>query len=376
MMLQKTISTACLILFFGLTAYSQNSSSNVFEAIQNPDHIEFLRISCPHHFPDQYPCDTVPSEIVILKRLKTFAAIESRFCCLPETFNELDSLEIFELSENENFLINELCKLVGLVSLKTLQLSSMDVSELPSCLSQITSLESVWLNLYGLKYSQAIPVLAELPKLTSLNLMLAEDQNFPNEIQQLKSLEYLRLDYSSFNIEELVSACSNMNLKGLSLAENLLEELPGNFSKMKSLVGLDLSGNIFDSIPSEIIGFESLRFLSLRDNSKHSQFYLSDKISNLKHLEYLDLSDNKINQLPQEIIKLNNLKFLNIYRTNINDLTSLIPKLKSLQQLNVDLNENNVEEIEELKKLCPNLIISSLMIGELEETNIIEMVKK
>jgi hypothetical protein len=369
--------TTIIFLFLGFTSYAQKTSFNVFEAIQEPDSIEFLRISCPHHFPDDYPCDTVPSEIASLKRLKTISATESRFCCLPTTFNQLDSLETFSLSENQNFQTSELCKLVGLPRLKTLRLSFMSISELPNCVGQIKSLENVWLNLYGLNYTQAIQVLSELPNLESLYFNLEEDQPFPENVQLLDNLLYLRLDYSFLDIQDLKKYCSTMNLKGLSLAEISLNQLPQDFSEMSSLVGLDLSGNSFDSLPNEILKLENLRFLSLRDNYHHFDFFLGDEISRLKQLEYLDLSDTRINQLPDGITKLNKLRFLNIHRSKVSNLTSVIPKIKGLKHLNVDLNKVNTDEIEKLRELCPDLKITNLMIGQLENNDIIsELMKK
>ena len=366
----KTIATF-LFLLSGLTTYAQKTYRNVYEAIVNPDSFEVLLVGCPHDFPNANPCDSIPEKINKLKNLRIFSGSESRFCCLPETFNQLYNLEAFSLGENQNFQTYELCKLVGLPKLKTLRLSFMGISEFPVCIGKIQSLEKLWLNLYGFNYPQAIRVLSELPNLKSICISLEENQSFPNNIQNLENLLYLRLDYSFVDIDSLVKYCAPMGLQGLGLAEIGLNTLSKDFWKMKGLIGLDLSGNSFDSIPNEILKLKNLRFLSLQNNSPHSDFFLGDEISNLDQIEYLDLSDTKFNLLPEGITELKNLKFLNIHRSKVQNLTTIIPRMKELKQLNIDLNKSNIEDIENLRTICPDLIITDLLLVQLDNSDIL-----
>ena len=367
-----------IIFLITFSVSGQKIHRNIFMAIEKPDSVEYLLVSCPHHFPDTYPCDTIPKSISSLVNLKSFNGPESRFSKLPSTFNQLKNLEHFAISENMNFKSDELCKLVGLPNLKSLDLFSMNFTEIPDCISEIKSLEEIYIShLFDINLGDVFKVLSKLPNLTTLSFDISQDSIIPKSLNNLKNLKYLYLDYNkNLKIDELLTSTNKLSLKGLSLNSCNIEYLPNSFNEIGSLHALSINDNILDSIPREIFNMKELMFLSIAQNNGYSsEFKLTASISKLKNLKHFNLSYTKIGKLPPELEQLEELEYLNIYRCNISNLVKVIPNIPNLKVLNID-SASYTEEVKYLKQLLPNLKIESKNIGQLEYYSVLEAYKK
>lgn len=369
-----------LPIFFLLLSFSVNGQKvyrNIFEAIENPDSVEYLLVSCPHHFPNSYPCDTIPNSINKLINLKSFSGSESRFKTLPNTFNQLHNLEHFGVSENWNFSSDELCKLVGLPNLKSLSIFNMNFSEIPECLGEIESLEAIHISLlFKLDLDGTFNVLSRLPKLNTLSFDIGQDSIIPTSLNKLEKIEFLNLDYNdNLKFNELLTATKNLNLKGLSINSCGISELPESFNQIGDLYALSLNNNWLDSIPVKLFTMENLSYLSIAENNGYnSKFQLTSSIGKLKSIQYLNFSHTDIGKLPSELQNLEKLEYLNIYRCKISNLVEVIPNIPNLKTLNID-SESYPKEMEILKELLPDLIIESKNIGQLEYYSVLDAFK-
>jgi Leucine-rich repeat (LRR) protein len=376
----KKMTKSILPIIFLLLTFSgkgQKVYRNIFEAIKQPDSVEYLWIGCPHDFPNANPCDSIPEEINRLVNLKSFSGSESRFKTLPNTFNELQKLEHFGVSENWNFQPDELCKLVGLSNLKTLDLFSMNFKEIPECIGKIRSLEEVHLSIVPyLDLNQTFGVLSKLPRLHSISFDINQDSTIPTSLNKLEEIEYLYLDYNrGIKIEELLKSTKKLKLKGLSINSCGIFELPESFNQIGDLYVLSLNDNWLDSIPVVLFTMENLSYLSIaQNNGYNSRFQLTSSIGKLKSIQYLNFSHTDIGKLPTELQNLQKLEYLNIYSCKISNLVEVIPNIPNLKTLNID-SESYPKEMEILKELLPDLIIESKNIGQLEYYSVLDAFK-
>ncbi|MDR7212089.1 TPR end-of-group domain-containing protein [Flavobacterium piscis] len=151
----------------------------------------------------------------------------------------------------------------------------------------------------------------------------SENQNLPDEIGNLTSLESMHL-----------VSCG-------------LNDLPNSFSNLKQLKELNLRGLSMDTFPEEIAQLENLEILEVQQPLTK----LPDTLSNLKKLKKLNLNSalngasmdvsgyfkaKKIylKPIPDVIGKLENLEDLNLGVCGVFDITPILP-LKKLKKLNL-----------------------------------------
>ncbi|PXY47010.1 leucine-rich repeat domain-containing protein [Flavobacterium hydrophilum] len=150
-----------------------------------------------------------------------------------------------------------------------------------------------------------------------------KNQNLPDEIENLKSLESLHL-----------VSCG-------------LGNLPKSFVNLKQLTELNLRGLPMNTFPEEITQLENLEILEI----SQSLAKLPDSLSNLKNLRKLNLNSalNGANMdvagsffnekiylkpIPEVIGKLENLEDLNLAICGVFDITPILP-LRKLKKLNL-----------------------------------------
>ena len=153
-----------------------------------------------------------------------------------------------------------------------------------------------------------------------------------------KDLEVLLLDEN--HIQELPSSIFNLiELKRLSLSQNLIQGLPGDRLKdLKNLVELNVSSNQLTEIPENIIELEELEILDFSSNPIET---LPEGIFRLCNLTNLKLNQMLLESLPEDFGSLSNLKNLDL-RKNV--FQSLPQSFSNLTQLEVlDLGENYFE---------------------------------
>jgi Leucine-rich repeat (LRR) protein len=123
-------------------------------------------------------------------------------------------------------------------------------------------------------------------------------------------------------------------LKKLSLAFNMLKEVPDSFGQLESLKTLDLSSNQLSSLPSSFSQLESLVQLDLSSN----QFVeIPGILANLKALKILLMKDNRLNRISEEILRDSSVDRLDVEGNPISSELNLLPgydKVRSLSPYN------------------------------------------
>ncbi|GLU15162.1 hypothetical protein SLE2022_316780 [Rubroshorea leprosula] len=158
--------------------------------------------------------------------------------------------------------------------------------------------------------------------------------NFPNQVFQLPSLQFLDLSYNYYLRGNLLESNWSSTLEYLSLANtNLLGELPQSIGNLKFLKELNLdSCQFYGSIPRSLANLTELTDLSLDANNFGGEIPAS--IFNLTHLTFLSLSSNKLlGRVPSWLFSLPSLFHLDL-RNN-----RLIGSIDHIEMPNLNLQE-------------------------------------
>ncbi|KAL5568475.1 hypothetical protein UlMin_025050, partial [Ulmus minor] len=223
---------------------------------------------------------------------------------IPHQLGNISYLQTLDLSGNYNLIVINLDWLSSLSSLRSLNLSNVDLSKVASWPQSVSKL----------------PSLLEL-QLDSCNLPDVSPRLLPL-INSTSSLRVLQLNDNNLN-SSVISWVVNVseNLADIGLSRNQLKgALPGVFTNMVSLdklTTLDLSNNLFwgpfpdlkifpllknlildnnqlyGSVPESIGQFSTLEQLRLSSNSFHGVL-TEAHFANLSRLQYLGLSYNHL----------------------------------------------------------------------------------
>jgi Leucine-rich repeat (LRR) protein len=140
-------------------------------------------------------------------------------------------------------------------------------------------------------------------------------------------------------IGELPSEFSNLiNLETIILNKNKLQFLP-DFSKLKKLCDLDAYLNRIRKMPSGIDSSQNLTRINLTFN--HLQD-LGNEIYNCTNLTSLKLKHNSLSKLEPEIKNLTNLTDLNLDNNEIDDVPDEFINLVKLKKLSFNYNSINL----------------------------------
>ncbi|KHN70961.1 Leucine-rich repeat and calponin homology domain-containing protein 3, partial [Toxocara canis] len=150
-------------------------------------------------------------------------------------------------------------------------LSDNRLNELPICICELSSMETLRVRATGLR-------------------------SLPAAVQLLESLTYL--DLSENQLSTLPIGLFSIRLQVLLLTGNRLESLPREIRQLAgSLHELDVSCNRLRAIPADIALLKLLRVLNMRDNRLTR---LPSELSRME-LRILDVSENELGELPSEL---------------------------------------------------------------------------
>ena len=191
-----------------------------------------------------------------------------------------------------------------------LNFSYVNLGQFPSNIDELTNLSYIHISDCGL-YGSLPASIGDLNNLESLQVYdndhdLPDSLNLdsqltgliPQEIGNLESLKYLRLD--------------NNNLSG---------QIPSEIGELDSLVFLLLGGNELEGeIPASLMNLLGLASLSLNDNQLTGHIPLD--IAGLVNLETIDISNNQLTgEIPEELSNPADLYYVNLSN---NQLTGYI----------------------------------------------------
>ncbi len=221
-----------------------------------------------------------------------------------------------------------------LIYLKKLDLSFVDIEEMPESLGKLTNLE--WLDLSRTKIEELSESLGKLTQLEVLYLSGTNIEELPESLGELTNLRVLAL--SGTKIEELSESLGELtNLQKLDLSFADIEEMPESLGKLTNLEWLDLSRTKIGELPESLGELTNLQVLGLSGTKIEE---LSESLGKLTKLESLELSVTKLKKLPYSLFQLDlEYKFeesfwgygINLYQTQLTQMPiSLFMQERSL----------------------------------------------
>ncbi|XP_052479380.1 disease resistance protein RPV1 isoform X1 [Gossypium raimondii] len=184
---------------------------------------------------------------------------------LPISIGNLSSLVLLNLKDCRN-LVDLPGSIVGCKSLKSLNLSGCyKVEYLPENLQQIEFLEE--LDLSETSMTKPPPFIFQFKnlKVLSFNGCKGSSSKLQKKLPSLlKVIQRGRTNSMALTLPSLLglSSLTRLNLRDCNLCEG---DIPGDISRLSSLIHLDLGGNNFISIPSCVTRISKLEFLRLSD---------------------------------------------------------------------------------------------------------------
>ena len=204
--MKKIFSTLALLLVVSNSSFGQNNENEkefttLNDALKNPEkvfrlnlsnqdisisseqwlrfiNLEYLNLKNDH-------LKEIPIAITKIKSLKTIDLSGNDFTNLPEEFSNLINLEEIYLNNEKNMnLPRTLSILAKLPMLKSLHLENDNLSKLPSEILSFKNLENLYLNQNNFK---KIPEIQSLDHLKYLDL---KDNNIKPELQDMRNLNF------------------------------------------------------------------------------------------------------------------------------------------------------------------------------------------
>ncbi|MEH2128960.1 leucine-rich repeat domain-containing protein [Nostoc sp.] len=235
---------------------------------------------------------------------------------------DLSNMELTELPE----------AIASLTGLQELDLDNNQLTELPEAIASLTGLQL--LDLHNNQLTELPEAIASLTGLQKLDLDNNQLTELPEVIASLTGLQ--RLYLRNNQLIELPEAIASLTgLQQLFLQNNQLTQLPEAIASLTGLQVLDLDNNQLIELPEAIASLTGLQKLYLNNNQL---IELPKKITFLTGLQTLFLSDNQLTELPEAIASLTQLQKLNLEN---NQLTQLPKAIASLTQLQVLYLRNN-----------------------------------
>jgi hypothetical protein len=171
----------------------------------------------------------------------------------------------------------------------------------------------------------------------ALDLSYMELTELPEAIASLTQLQ--ELDLSNNQLRSLPEAIASLTqLRVLYLQNNQLRSLPEAIASLTQLRVLYLQNNQLTELPEAIASLTELHLLHLSGNQLTE---LPESIECLTRLQELNLNNNKLRELPEAIASLTRLQELNLNNNKLRELPEAIPSLTQLQSLNLSNNPFN-----------------------------------
>ncbi|MEG5067514.1 leucine-rich repeat protein [Microcoleus sp. B3-A4] len=244
--------------------------------------------------------------------------------------------------------------------LTELDLSGLDLEELPPEIGKCTQLETLVLGKLdeekrkwvGNKLTEFPDAVLQLTNLKILNLSRNQITAIPEAIGQLSNLTQLYLNSNQItSIPDAIGQLSN--LIGLDLSDNQITSIPENLGQLSNLTGLDLSGNQITSIPENLGQLSNLKGLDLTHNQITS---IPENLGQLSNLTLLNLGLNQITSIPEELGQLSNLTWLYLTGNQITQIPEALAQLSNLTNLSLLYNQISsipeaIRGMEKLEKL-------------------------
>jgi len=215
--------------------------------------------------------------------------------------------EAYKLS-SINEIISKPALLVKLVNLQLLNLQNNNLTRLGPEFAALSSMYIMVSKKNPITYID--PAFAAQTRLLYLELYDTKLDSLPREMEQMGSLELLRIVGNTTDTLRISDSIKRMvNLKELLIMDANLHQFPSFICRSKKLESVSLINCKVDSIPFEIQWMENLKVLNLEGNNLKEIPYW---IKYCKNLEVLILKNNKIDNFSEWIAHLPKLEFMDI----------------------------------------------------------------
>ena len=223
---------------------------------------------------------------------------------IPTNLDQLSNLEALELNVGAFSKLPE-C-ICGMEKLRYIRLyNSRRLKEIPECISKLINLE--YLDIAGTKVSKLSKPLGKCLKLKTITANACKIKFIDEEVCNLPILSHL------------------------NLGSNQIDSLPNNFGNLTKLDGLDLGSNRLSELPGSI--------------------------KKMKNLQYAHLDENRFDEIPNEIFQIKNLSSLWIHGNKIYDIPTNQIANSNLKRILIDTTKINIDTLDKLRLLKPNLKI-------------------
>ncbi|XP_014830520.1 PREDICTED: leucine-rich repeat-containing protein 10-like [Poecilia mexicana] len=157
--------------------------------------------------------------------------------------------------------------------------------------------------------------------------------SLPDELQGLRNLQLLALDFNCF--EELPAAiCRLHQLTILYLGNNRLHRLPRELRELKELNTLWLETNCFTDFPKVVCELTNLKTLHFGYNQIRS---VPKDLRRLEELKSIWLAGNLLTEFPPELLEMHSLAVVDVDRNKIRQF----PNLSHMQGLKLVIYDHN-----------------------------------
>jgi internalin A len=300
---------------------------------------------------------------------------------LPEELGQLIHLQELYLQNNQ--LMGIPPELGQLANLQRLDLDNNQLTYISPELGQLANLEKLYLHENQLTFIP--PEMSQLANLQQLSLDGNQLMHIPPELIKLANLQQLSLDGNQLTLIP-PEMCQLVNLQLLSLDGNQLTHIPPELDKLTNLQELYLQNNQLTQILPELGQLANLQRLALDGNHltqippelgqlanlqklflrANQLAHIPPELSQLTSLEKLSLGENQLTQIPPELGQLTNLEKLYLHE---NQLTSIPPELCQLANLQeLYLQNNQLTQIP--PELCQLANLQLLSLGGNQLTQI------
>ena len=291
---------------------------------------------------------SLPDDIGSLTKLEILNLSQNNITELPASVGDLPSLKILDLSGNHFEDLPESFQSAGVI--ESFFMEKNYVKTLPSWYGSLCNIVNL-----GMADNQLVG--NPLPdnfgsvsgkSLRTLDLSGNNISQLPDSVGELKHLEKLQLGSTICELERRAFQNGNwlhslpnsfgwmINLQKLHLDENLLTELPENFGSLVNLEWADFGQNRLQRLPESFCSLTRLWFLQLSQNFLER---LPDDFGNLTNLVELRLSNNYLAELPSSFANLTNLQTLDLFHNELTKIPKQLLNLKKLLRLDLDKNK-------------------------------------
>ena len=185
------------------------------------------------------------------------------------------------------------------------------------------------------------------PMNSVLNLQLMGLTELPKDVIFYTEIRKLRLDFNNKLIIDPVEhldkgpmerggfPTSFSGLRMLSIRACNQTHFPDNCGRLKRLNELNLDENLIEALPMQFTRMRTLKEISLARNRLYE---IPEGINKLTALKALNLENNYLEALPLAVGKVKGLTNLNVSKNRLVDVPDTICDLKYLKKLNVESN--------------------------------------